>query len=68
MIIITIEEIRENAKPKHECKCEKLQEQLDALRAEYDNLMEMCDELTDENARLEGEIKGLKYAIKRLTE
>lgn len=67
VIIITIEEIRENAKPKHECKCEKLQEQLDALRAEYDNLMEIVDELTDENASLKGEIKGLKYAIKRFT-
>ena len=64
---MTIEEIRESIKPKHECECKKLQEQLDALRTEYDNLMEMCDELTDENASLEGEIKGLKYAIKRLT-
>lgn len=64
---MTIEEIRENAKPKHECECKKLQEQLDALKSEYDNLMEMCDELADENASLEGEINGLKYAIKRLT-
>ena len=64
---MTVEEIRKSAEPKRDCKCEKLQEQLDALRTEYDNLMEMCDELTDENARLEGEINGLKYAIKRLT-
>lgn len=65
---MTIEEIRENAKPKHDCKCEKLQEQLNALRAKYDNLMEMCNVLTGENLSLKGEIKGLKYAIKRLTE
>lgn len=78
---MTVEEIRENAKPKHECECEKLKKQIAELKgenakltlkiqlfqSEYDNLMEMCDELTDENARLEGEIKGLKYAIKRLT-
>ena len=37
------------------------------LQSEYDNLMEMCDELTDENENLKGQIKGLKYAIKRLT-
>ena len=65
---MTVEEIRENAKPKHECECEKLQEQLDALKTEYDNLMEIVDELNDENENLKGQIKGLKYAIKRLTE
>ena len=79
---MTVEEIRENAKPKHECECEKLKKQISELKGEnakltlkiqlfqpeYDNLMEMCDELADENASLEGEIKGLKYAIKRLTE
>lgn len=64
---MTVEEIRENAKPR-DCKCEKLQEQLDAMKTEYDNLMEIVDELTDENSQLKGEIKGLKYAIKRLTE
>ena len=63
---MTVEEIRENAKPKHDCKCEKLQEQLKALKADYDNLMEMCDELTDENANLRGQVKALKFAIKQL--
>ena len=63
---MTVEEIRENAKPKHDCECEKLQEQLDALKADYDNLMEMCDELTDENANLRGQVKALKFAIKQL--
>ena len=79
---MTVEEIRENAKPKHECECEKLKKQISELKgenakltlkiqlfqSEYDNLMEMCDELTDENENLKGQIKGLKYAIKRLTE
>ena len=62
---MTIEEIRESIKPKHECECEKLQEQLDALKADYDNLMEMCDELTDENENLKGQVMALKFVIKR---
>ena len=78
---MTVEEIRENAKPKHECECGELKKQISELKgenakstlkfqllqSEYDNLMEMCDELTDENENLKGQIKGLKYAIKRLT-
>lgn len=64
---MTVDEIRESAKPKHECECEKLQEQLDALRAEYDNLLEINDEINDENANLCGQVKALKFAIKRLT-
>ena len=77
---MTIEEIRENAKPKHECECEKLKKQIaelkgenakstlkfQLLQSEYDNLMEMCDELTDENENLKGQIKGLKFAVKQL--
>lgn len=79
---MTVDEIRENAKSKHECECERLKQQLaehkeradllevklDALKTEYDNLMEIVDELNDENENLKGQIKGLKYAIKRLTE
>ena len=79
---MTVEEIRENAKPKHECECEKLKKQiaelkdenakltlqLQFLRSDYDNLMETVDELNDENANLRGQIKALKFAIKRLTE
>ena len=64
---MTVEEIRENAKPKHDCKCEKLQEQLNALKADYDNLMETVDELNDENANLRGQVKALKFAIKQMT-
>ena len=63
---MTVEEIRKSAEPKHECKCEKLQEQLDALKADYDNLMEIVDELNDENENLKGQIKGLKFVIKQL--
>ena len=64
---MTIEEIRENAKSKHECECEKLQEQLDALKTEYDNLLEINDEINDENANLRGQVKALKFAIKQMT-
>ena len=77
---MTIEEIRENAKPKHECECEKLKKQIaelkgenvkltlkiQLLQSEYDNLLEMCDELADENANLRGQVKALKFAIKQL--
>ena len=64
---MTVEEIRKSAEPKHECECEKLQEQLNALKADYDNLMELHDEIADENANLRGQVKALKFAIKRLT-
>ena len=78
---MTIEEIRENAKPKHECECEKLKKQiselkdenakltlqLQFLRSDYDNLMETVDELNDENANLRGQVKALKFAIKQMT-
>lgn len=63
---MTVDEIRKSAEPKHECECEKLQEQLDALRAEYDNLLEINDEINDENADLCGQVKALKFAIKQL--
>lgn len=62
---MTVDEIRKSAEPKHER--EKLQEQLDVLKADYDNLMEIVDELNDENANLRGQVKALKFAIKRLT-
>lgn len=85
---MTVEEIRENAKPKHECKCdewkqqlaelaaegkelqeqcEKLTSQFQQLKSEYDNLMELHDEINDENANLRGQVKALKFTIKRLT-
>lgn len=78
---MTVEEIRKSAEPKHECECERLKKQiaaqkeradllevkLETLKADYDNLMEMCDELTDENENLKGQVKALKFAIKRLT-
>lgn len=77
---MTIEEIRENAKPKHECECERLKKQiaelkdenakltlrLQFLRSDYDNLMETVDELNDENANLRGQVEALKFVIKRL--
>ena len=76
---MTVDEIRENAKSKHECECERLKKQiaeqkeradlievkLETLKADYDNLMEMCDELTDENENLKGQVKALKFVIKR---
>lgn len=78
---MTVEEIRENAEPKHECKCDewkqqlaelknknaKLTLQLQFLRSDYDNLMETVDELNDENANLRGQVKALKFAIKQMT-
>lgn len=78
---MTVEEIRENAKPKHECECERLKKQIaelkdenakltlrfQLLQSEYDNLMELHDEINDENANLRGQVKALKFAIKRLT-
>ena len=77
---MTIEEIRENAKPKHECECEKLKKQISELKgenvkltlkiqllqSEYDNLLEINDEINDENANLRGQVKALKFAIKQL--
>lgn len=77
---MTIEEIRENAKPKHECECEKLKKQIaelkgenakstlkfQLLQSEYDNLLEINDEINDENANLRGQVKALKFAIKQL--
>ena len=78
---MTVDEIRENAKPKHECECERLKKQiaelkdenakltlqLQFLQSEYDNLMELHDEIADENANLRGQVKALKFAIKQLT-
>ena len=78
---MTIEEIRENAKPKHECECEKLKKQISELKgenvkltlkiqllqSEYDNLLEINDEINDENANLRGQVKALKFAIKQMT-
>ena len=52
----------------HKERADLLEVKLDALKTEYDNLMETVDELNDENAKLRGQIKGLKYAIKRLAE
>ena len=77
---MTVEEIRENAKPKHECECEKLKKQIAELKgenvkltlkiqlfqSEYDNLLEINDEINDENANLRGQVKALKFAIKQL--
>lgn len=77
---MTVEEIRENAKPKHECECEKLKKQISELKgenvkltlkiqlfqSEYDNLLEINDEINDENANLRGQVKALKFAIKQL--
>ena len=79
---MTIEEIRKSAEPKHECECEKLKKQIAELKgenakltlkiqlfqSEYDNLLEINDEINDENANLRGQVKALKFAIKRLTE
>ena len=79
---MTVEEIRKSAEPKHECECERLKKQIaelkgenaklslqfQLLQSEYDNLMETVDELNDENANLRGQVKALKFAIKRLTE
>lgn len=77
---MTVEEIRENAKPKHECECEKLKKQIaelkgenakstlqfQLLKSEYDNLMESYDEIANENENLRGQVKALKFAIKQL--
>ena len=77
---MTIEEIRENAKPKHECECGELKKQISELKgenakltlkiqlfqSEYDNLLEINDEINDENANLRGQVKALKFAIKQL--
>lgn len=79
---MTVEEIRKSAEPKHECECERLKKQIaelkdenaklslrfQLLQSEYDNLMELHDEINDENANLRGQVKALKFAIKRLTE
>lgn len=78
---MTVEEIRKSAEPKHECECERLKKQIaelkdenaklslrfQLLQSEYDNLMELHDEIADENANLRGQVKALKFAIKRLT-
>lgn len=78
---MTVEEIRKSAEPKHECECERLKKQIaelkdenaklslrfQLLQSEYDNLMELHDEINDENANLRGQVKALKFAIKRLT-
>ena len=77
---MTVEEIRENAKPKHECECGELKKQISELKgenakltlkiqlfqSEYDNLLEINDEINDENANLRGQVKALKFAIKQL--
>lgn len=77
---MTVEEIRENAKPKHECECGELKKQIaelkdknakstlqfQLLKSEYDNLMESYDEIADENENLRGQVKALKFAIKQL--
>ena len=78
---MTVDEIRKSAEPKHECECERLKKQIaelkdenaklslrfQLLQSEYDNLMELHDEINDENANLRGQVKALKFAIKRLT-
>lgn len=48
-------------------RADLLEVKLETLKADYDNLMEMCDELTDENENLKGQVKALKFVIKRLT-
>ena len=52
----------------HKERADLLEVKLDALKTEYDNLMEIVDELTDENENLKGQVKALKFVIKRLTE
>lgn len=78
---MTVDEIRKSAEPKHECKCDEWKQQLaelknenaklslrfQLLQSEYDNLMELHDEINDENANLRGQVKALKFTIKRLT-
>lgn len=77
---MTVEEIRKSAEPKHECKCDEWKQQLaelkdenaksslrsQLLKSEYDNLLEINDEINDENANLRGQVKALKFAIKQL--
>lgn len=77
---MTVEEIRKSAEPKHECECERLKKQIaelkdenaklslqfQLLQSEYNNLMELRDEINDENADLCGQVKALKFAIKQL--
>lgn len=79
---MTVEEIRENAKPKHECECGELKKQIaelkgenakstlkiQLLQSEYDNLLEINDEINDENANLRGQVKALKFAIKQMAQ
>ena len=78
---MTVEEIRKSAEPKHECKCDEWKQQLaklkdenaklslrfQLLQSEYDNLMELHDEINDENSNLRGQVKALKFAIKQMT-
>ena len=78
---MTAEGIRKSAEPKHECECERLKKQIaelkgenaklslrfQLLQSEYDNLMELHDEINDENANLRGQVKALKFAIKQMT-
>lgn len=78
---MTVDEIRKSAEPKHECECEQLKKQIaelkgenaklslrfQLLQSEYDNLMELHDEINDENANLRGQAKALKFAIKQMT-
>ena len=77
---MTVEEIRKSAEPKHECECGELKKQIaelkgenakstlqfQLLQSEYDNLLEINDEINDENANLRGQVKALKFAIKQL--
>lgn len=77
---MTVDEIRKSAEPKHECECERLKKQIaelkdenaklslrfQLLQSEYNNLMELRDEINDENADLCGQVKALKFAIKQL--
>lgn len=46
-------------------RADLLEVKLETLKADYDNIMEMCDELTDENENLKGQVKALKFVIKR---
>ena len=49
----------------HKERADLLEVKLETFKADYDNLMEIVDELTDENENLKGQVKALKFVIKR---
>ena len=56
---MTVEEIRENAKPKHECECDEWKQQLAELAAEGKELQEQCEKLTSQFQQLKSEYDNL---------